>query len=354
MIKKIKIANRVISEKSPPLVVAEISANHKNSLKNTFKLMTAAANAGIEAIKFQTFKTEEMTLNLKKNEFVIKNTFKNKSWNKRSLFSIYKESHLPFEWHKKIFDKAKSLGLICFSSVFDKYSLSLLEKLNVPAYKIASLESLHFPLIADVAKTKKPIIISTGTLEKKEIEKVINFFKKIKYRNYLILHCVSQYPAKYENTNLKFISYLRKKYNCLIGFSDHTPDLGASIASVGFGASLIEKHFKLNKNDKTLDSNFSLSMNEMKILVKEVKNAWLSIGSSTKKISKAEKIVKKYRRSIYACEKIEKGSKLTIDNIKIIRPGFGLAPENYYKILGKKAKKIIKAGEPINKEKIKI
>ena len=202
---KIKIRNKIISNHTKPFVIAEISANHRNSIEETLKLLKAAAKIKVDAVKFQTFDLDEMTLNINKKDFLIKKKFKTDSWNNRSLYSIYKEAQFPFEWHKKVFKEARKLGLICFSSVFDEKSLYFLEKLKVPMYKIASLESLHFPLIEKVAKTKKPIIISTGTLSNKEIKKLILFLKKIKCKKFVILHCVTEYPANYKKLCLNHL-----------------------------------------------------------------------------------------------------------------------------------------------------
>jgi pseudaminic acid synthase len=345
---KIKIKNKVISHNSKPFIVAEISANHKNSIKEAYELLEHAAKIKVDAVKFQTFDLDEMTLNLNKNEFKIKNKFKSKKWNNRTLYSIYKEAQLPFAWHKKIFAKAKKLGLICFSSVFDEYSLNFLEKLNVPMYKIASFESLHFPLIQKVCKTKKPIIVSTGTLSLKEIDKLIKFFKKINYKKFIILHCVTEYPANYTNINLETIKYIKDKYKCLTGFSDHTKGIGVSIGATAYGACVIEKHFMLSKRKKTLDSEFSSEPAEMRNLVEEVENFWKSKGKVKINISKNENIYKKYRRSIYAFRKINKGEKFSKNNIKIIRPGYGLEPEYFYKLINKKAKKKIEQGDPLS------
>ena len=319
--------------------------NRYDSFNNNSQLKTWIYKIAINSIydynrKFkQTFNLDEMTLNLSKGEFLIKNKFKTKKWNNRTLYSIYKEAQLPLAWHKKIFEKANKLGLICFSSVFDEVSLKFLEKINVPMYKIASLESLHFPLIKKVCKTKKPIIISTGTLSIKEIDKLIKFFKKINYKKFIILHCVTEYPANYKNINLKTIKYIKDKYKCLTGYSDHTKGVGVAISSINYGACVIEKHFMLSKKANTLDSNFSSDPNEMKRLVDEVKNSWEAIGKPKKNISKSESMYKNYRRSIYA---------ITEKNIKIIRPGFGLSPELFYKILTKKANCLIQRGEPLS------
>jgi pseudaminic acid synthase len=348
-IKKIRIKNRIVSDLHKPLVIAEISANHQNSIEHTFSLIEKAAEAGVEAIKFQTFDLNEMTLNSKSKFFMINNKFQNKKWNKRSLYNLYKEAQFPFEWHKKVFKKAKDYGLICFSSVFDVDSVDFLENLNVPAYKIASLESLHFPLIKRVCKTNKPIIISTGTLNLNEISSLIKFLKKNKCKKYILLHCVTDYPAKPININLKFIKYLKKKYNCLVGFSDHTSGIGSAICSVAFGANIIEKHFKFSQESEVLDKDFSLDPKSMKLLVKETEVAWESMGNEIKTFSKNEKVYKKYRRSIFACKPIQAGEKFTSQNIKIVRPSGGLDPRYYYKIIGKKSKKNYKFAEPVIK-----
>ena len=349
---KIKIKNKLISNYSKPFIIAEISANHKNSISETFKLLDQAAKIKVDAVKFQTFDLDEMTLDLNKKEFLIKNKFKTKKWNNRTLYSIYKEAQLPFEWHKKIFDRAIKLGLICFSSVFDEKSLNFLEKINTPMYKIASLESLHFPLIEKVSKTKKPMIISTGTLSIVEIEKLIKFLKKIRCKKYIILHCVTEYPADYKNVNLKTIKYIKNKFKCLTGYSDHTIGIGVAINSTSYGACVIEKHFMLSKKSKTLDSSFSSDPIEMKNLVDEVKNSWISIGKPKIKISKSESVYKKFRRSIYAIKNINKYEKFTKKNIKVIRPGLGLDPEIFKKILGRKSCSKIKKGEPLKKRMI--
>lgn len=352
-----KIGSRIISNKHLPLIIFEISANHQKSKKKIIKLIDEASKAGAEAIKFQTFKLDEMTINSNRNEFLIKNKFKNEKWNNRNLYSLYKEAQFPFEWHKEIFNYAKKKNLICFSSVFDQYSLDFLEDMDVVAYKVASLESMHFSLLKKICKTNKPLIVSTGTLSIKEIDMLFSFLNKNAKSKFAILHCVTEYPAEYKNLNLKTISYLRKKYNCPVGFSDHSKGIGAAIASISFGACIIEKHFKLKGQNKSLDSDFSADPNMMKILVQETKNAWLSQGKIKKNINKAEKIYKKYSRSIYVTEDIHKGELLSNQNIKVIRPGLGVSPVYYDKLIGKKSPiKLIK-NTPLKKyflKKIKL
>lgn len=353
-LKKVKIKNREISNQKSPLVIAEISANHNNSLKDTISLIKLAAKSGVEAIKFQTFDLEEMTMISKRKEFWIESKHLNKRWNKKSLYSLYKKAQFPFEWHKKVFKTAKDYGLICFSSVFDQNSFEFLEKLNVPAYKIASLESLHFSLIEKIASVNKPIIISTGTLNIKEIDSLINFLKKIKFSKLILLHCVTDYPASPKNINLRMIKLLKKRYNCLVGFSDHTSGVGSAIASVAFGSNVIEKHFKLSEKSISLDKDFSLEPKLMKLLVEESRIAWESVGSENKILSKSEKEYSKYRRSIYATKNIKIKDTFSNQNVKVIRPGKGLDPRYLSQLIGKKSKSKFSISEPISVKKLKL
>ena len=306
----------------------------------------AAKKINLEFVKLQTFDIDEMTLNSRKGNFLIRQKFSNKKWNNRSLYDIYKEAHLPFNWHYKIFKKAKELGVGIFSSVFDIKSLILLEKLGCPAYKIASLESLHFPLIKAVSKTKKPILISTGTLSIKEIDELVKFLKKLKFENYILLHCITNYPTKIGDTNLKTIDYIKKKYKCLVGFSDHTSDTISANAAVAIGANVIEKHYKLTKNDKGLDAQFSLDPKTMKKLIEETHKTWMSIGNFKYDTLKNELIYKKYRRSIYICKDVKKNQLINLSNVKVIRPGFGIEPKYLPMIIGKKFRKDLKSGTP--------
>jgi len=346
-----KILWRKISDKYPPLIVGEVSANHKGSLREIYRIIDCASEIKLEAIKFQTFSPDEMTLNVIKRDFVIKNNFKIKQWNNRSLYSIYKESYLPFEWHKSIFRYAEKKKLICFSSVFDSKALDLLQSINCPAFKIASLESLHFPLIDKIISKKKPIIISTGTLNLYEINNLVLFLKKRK-ANFALLHCLTQYPAQLKYCNLKTITFLKKKYKCIVGFSDHTLNSLASLAAVSLGSNIIEKHFILNTKKKTLDSKFSFDPQKMETLIKDTKNIWASLGKIKNNIPKVEKVYKKFCRSIYITEDILKNETISSNNIKIIRPGFGLSPADYNKVIGKKAKKNLYKGDPLEMENL--
>ena len=348
----LKIKNRLISNTKHPLIIGEVSANHGNSLKKIFKIIDCASEIGLEAIKFQTYDLNEMTLNSKKNDFLLRNIFSNNKWNNRSLYSLYKEAYLPFEWHKQIFKRAEKKGLICFSSVFDNKSLNFLRKLSCPAYKIASLESMHFPLIKKVIQANKLIIVSTGTLNINEIYELVKFLKKNNAK-FILLHCLTQYPADNDNCNLSMNSYLKKKYKCPVGFSDHTSDSSAALTAIGLGANLIEKHFMIKENDKTLDSEFSFGPQKMEKLILQSKLVWKSIGKIKNEIPRAEKLYKKFSRSIYACKNISKNEKITKKNVRVIRPGFGMKPKFFDKIIGKKASKNIEIGEPISFNKIK-
>jgi pseudaminic acid synthase len=341
-----KILWRKISDNHPPLVIGEVSANHKNSLKEIYRIIDCAAEIKLEAIKFQTFNVDDMTLNISKKNFMIKEQFEIKKWNNRSLYSLYKEAQLPFEWHKNIFKRAEKKGLICFSSVFDLKSLFLLESINCPAFKIASLESQHFPLINQVITKKKPLIISTGTLSMHEINSLVSFLKK-KKTNFALLHCLTQYPAELKNCNLNTIPFLKKKYRCIVGFSDHTTDSFASLAAVSLGSNIIEKHFMLNDKVKTLDSQFSFNIPKMEKLIKDTYKVWTSLGKIKNETPEVETFYKKFRRSIYISENIRKNEVISINNVKIIRPGFGLSPIYYDKIIGKKAKKNLYRGDPL-------
>ena len=341
-----KILWRKISDNHPPLVVGEVSANHRNSLKEIYRIIDCAAEIKLEAIKFQTFNIDDMTLNISKKNFLIKKQFGIKRWNNRSLYSLYKEAQLPFEWHKNIFNRAEKKGLICFSSVFDLKSLALLQSINCPAFKIASLESQHFPLINQVVMKKKPVIISTGTLSMNEINNLIFFLKK-RDANFALLHCLTQYPADLKNCNLNTIPFLKKKYKCIIGFSDHTKDSIASLAAISLGSNIIEKHFMLSDKKITLDSQFSFDISKMEKLIKDSYKIWTSLGKIKNETPEVEKPYKKFCRSIYVSEDIHKNEVISINNVKIIRPGFGLSPIYYNKIIGRRAKKKLYKGDPL-------
>ena len=325
-----------------PIVIAELSGNHNKSIKNAMQLVKKAALAKVDFIKLQTYTPDTMTINSNKKDFIIKN--KKSVWNNQNLYSLYKKGYTPWNWHKEIFDYAKSLGINYLSTPFDETAVDFLEKLNVPMYKIASFENNNFLLIKKVIETKKPIIISVGMLSFKDIKNLVEFLKKQKCKNFTLLKCVSNYPAKPEESNVLTIPDMKKRFKCNIGLSDHTLGIGTSIAAVSHGATIIEKHFCLSRKRGGIDSSFSLEPNELSLLVKETKNAWLSLGKINYLLSKEEKKYKKLKRSIYFNNNLKKGHIITKNNIKIVRPGFGLEPKFFNKLIGKKLNKNVTKG----------
>ena len=299
MYKEIEINKKYkIGLNHKPFIVAEMSANHNHSLKKALKIVKTAAASGADAIKLQTYTPDTLTLNVKKKDFFIKD---NKSlWKGEYLYNLYEKAYTPWEWHKPIMKLAKKLGLICFSSPFDETAVDFLEKLNVPLYKIASFEITHIPLIKRVAQTGKPIILSTGLASIKEINDAIKTIRSAGSKKIILLKCTSTYPAKTKNSNLITIPNMRKKFRCEIGLSDHTLGIGTAIAAVANGATVIEKHFTLDKNDGGVDSAFSIKPNDFKRLTEEANKAWQSLGKVFYGPTPDEKKSLIFRRSIYA------------------------------------------------------
>ena len=343
-----KILRRKITLKKPPFIIAEISANHNNSMARTLKIIKEAKKVGANAIKLQTYDANSMTLNSNNKYFMIKD--KKSLWYKKNLFELYKQAALPYNWYKEIFSEAKKNDIMCFSTPFDENAVDFLNNFNVPAYKIASFENNHFPLIKKVIKKKKPIIVSLGATSKKEINYIYNFFIKNKFYNFAFLQCTSSYPAKIEDSNIKTIIDLRKKFKVEIGLSDHTPGIGAAIAAVSYGATIIEKHFTLDKNAGGFDDIFSMDPEDFRLLVNETKNAWLSLGEVSYSLSKDEIRHKMFKRSIFVSKDIKKNEKFSRKNIKIVRPSNGLDPIYFDQILGKKCKQNLKFGTPLKKK----
>ena len=346
-----KIGKITISEKRPPFIIAEISANHNNSLNRTLKLIEEAKHAGADAVKLQTYKPDTMTLKSKRRDFLIKN--KNSLWKGKYLYELYEKGSLPWEWHRTIFAKAKKNKILCFSTPFDETAVTYLERLRCPFYKVASFENNFVPLIDKLISIKKPIIVSTGLTSYKDIKSLVNNFKKKKFKNFSLLKCTSAYPAPEIDSNIKTILDLKKRFRIEIGLSDHTPGIGVAIASVAYGASIIEKHFTLNKKSGGLDDSFSINPAELKNLVIESKRAWKSKGKIFYGISKSERSSIIFKRSIYASKNIKAGEIFTKKNIKVIRPNLGLHPKYYKIILGKRAKKNILIASPIKKNYFK-
>ena len=346
-----KIQKKKINLKNKPFVIAELSANHNGSLKNALKLVDHAAWCGVSAIKIQTINPDEITLDSTNKDFIIKN--KKSIWHKKSYYNLYKKSFMPLIWQEKIFQRAKKKGLIRFSSPFDEKSVDFLEKINTPCYKIASFENQHFPLLKKIASTNKPVIMSLGMLSLEEIYESYWYLKKYGAKDIALLKCTSVYPANEIELNLKTIQDLRNKFNCEVGFSDHTDHIFSSITAVSLGATIIEKHFKLEDNNKTLDSKFSIGRSHMKELVFGCNKAQASRGEINYNLSKNEKIAKKSKRSIYISNDIKKNEVFTNNNIKIVRPGYGMSPKFYHKVIGKKALKNLNYGDRLLKENIK-
>ncbi len=332
--KMIHIAGRFIGPDAPPFVIAEMSGNHNQSLDRALEIVDAAAATGAHAIKLQTYTADTITLDVREGEFFIDD--EKSLWKGNSLHDLYKKAHTPWEWHTPIMQRAKELGLICFSSPFDETAVDFLESLDVPAYKIASFENNHLPLIRKVAATGKPMIISTGMATLTELDEAVTAARQAGCENLILLKCTSTYPASPENTNLLTIPHLRQLFNCEVGLSDHTMGVGVSVAAVVHGATVIEKHFTLNRADGGVDSAFSLEPAEMKSLVIETERAWQALGQVTYGPTEAEKKSLVFRRSLYIAEDMKAGDIFTPENLRIVRPGHGLAPRYYEQILGKK------------------
>ena len=326
-----------------PFIIAEMSGNHNQSLDRALAIVDAAADAGADALKLQTYTADTMTM---KDVYTLSD--KKSLWYGRDLYELYQEAYTPWEWHKAIFDRANERGIICFSTPFDETSVDFLEKLEVLIYKIASFEVNHLPLLKYVAKTGKPVIMSVGASTLDEIKEAVETLKENGCKDLTLLKCTSTYPASPEDTNLLTMLDMAQRFGCKVGLSDHTMGIGVSVAAVALGAEVIEKHFCLNRTEGGVDSAFSLEPQELKLLVEETKRAFLSLGKVSYEISTAEEGSRIFKRSIYASQDIKIGGKFTKDNIKIIRPSFGLAPKYFESQLNKISDKEYKKGQPIS------
>jgi len=334
----------------PPFIVAEISGNHNGSFSTLKKTVNAAIKCGVDAIKLQTYKPEDLTLNIKKKDFLVKNSATR--WNKNYLFDIYKKGQTPIKWYKKIFNICKKKKILCFTSPFNSQTVKELEKLNCPAYKVASLEITNYPLLKTISKTKKPVILSTGGATLKEIRNALKIFNKNK--NIALLKCTVKYPAKPEISNLKTIESLKKKFKKItIGFSDHTIGSVASILAVSLGAKIIEKHFILDNKINSIDNFFSADPNQMKNLVKECKSVQKYLGKEFFGPTKPELSSIIHRRSIYFAKKVVKGKRMKIDDIAIVRPSSGTNLKYLSKIIGKKSDRDYFYGDKLSKNFVK-
>ncbi len=332
-----KINGRNIGQSHPPYIIAELSANHDGSIEKAKLLIETAKNAGADAIKLQTYKPDTITLNCNKPEFVIKGGL----WDGRTLYELYDEAHTPWDWHPILFDYAHKLGITIFSSPFDKTAVDMLEDLNAPAYKIASFEAVDLPLIRYAASTGKPMIISTGMANDNEIQEAITAAQESGCKQLAILHCISGYPAPSEDCNLRVIPDMLKRFNLTTGLSDHTISNTAAVSSIVLGASIIEKHFTLDRNAGGPDDSFSLEPQDLTNLCNETLTAWKSLGTVDYGLKSSERSNAAYRRSLYFIKDLNEGDIITEDSVKSIRPGYGLAPKYLDKILGKKVTKPI-------------
>ena len=339
-----------IGKKYEPFIIAEMSGNHNQSLDRALEIVEAAAKIGVHALKLQTYTADTMTIDSDESDFFIND--KDNIWQGQSLHKLYKQAYTPWEWHKEIFERGKELGLIVFSTPFDETAVDFLESLNVPCYKIASFENNHIPLIKKVASTGKPIIMSTGMASVSELDQAVKAIRAEGSNNIILLKCTSSYPATPEDSNIITIPNMRDLFNCQVGLSDHTLGIGVSVASVSLGATVIEKHFTLSRSDGGVDAAFSMEPKEMKNLVKEAKRAWQSLGKITYEPTEKEKKSMKFRRSIYVSKDMKKGDVFNKENVKIVRPGFGLHPRYIDDLLGKKVSCDVKKGMAVGWEMV--
>jgi pseudaminic acid synthase len=325
-----------------PYIIAEMSGNHNQSIDRALEIVEAAARSGAHALKLQTYTADTMTM---KGAYTIHD--QNSLWAGSELYDLYLKAYTPWEWHKPLFDRAKELGMDAFSSPFDETSVDFLETLDVPLYKIASFENTHHPLLRKVAMTGKPVIMSTGVASFEEIGESVEVLKQAGCKEIILLKCTSTYPATPENTNLLTIPYMREKFHCEIGLSDHTMGIGVAVASVGLGVKVIEKHFTLSRADGGVDSAFSMEPAEMRSLVDESEKAFQALGIVQTNVQAIEEKSRMFKRSIYVAKDIAPGEQLSEENLRIIRPALGLAPREWNFVVGKKAARLLKAGTPL-------
>ncbi len=343
-IPNISIAGRRIAADEPPYVIAELSANHNGRLETAIKIIEEAKKAGADAVKLQTYTADTITLNSDAEEFQIHGGL----WDGKTLYQLYQEAHMPWEWHKPLFEHAAKVGITIFSSPFDNTAVDLLEDLNAPAYKIASFEAVDLPLIKYVASTGKPMIISTGMADAEEIQEAIEAAREGGCKELAILHCVSGYPAPAEDYNLRTIPNMIERFGLVTGLSDHTLDNTTAIASVVMGASIIEKHFTLNRNGGGPDDSFSLEPAELAALCRDSKTAWAALGNVDYGRKSSEQGNVKFRRSLYFVKDMKAGEVITADSIRSVRPGFGLSPKFTDKVIGRSVKADVQKNTPLN------
>lgn len=346
--RKMKIGSRKIGRNEKPFIIAEMSGNHNQSLERALKIVDLAAKAGADAVKLQTYTPDTMTLDIHTGDFFIASDAN--LWQGQSLYNLYEEAYTPWEWHESIFARCKKHGMIGFSSPFDETAVDFLETLDVPAYKISSFENVDIPLIKKVAATGKPVIISIGMASIAEIDEAVQTVKSQGNNQIILLKCTSTYPATPENSNIITISHMQELFGTEVGLSDHTMGVGTAIAAVAVGATVIEKHFTISRGEGGTDAVFSMEPHELKLLVEETERAWSSLGKITYGPTEAEKPSLEHRRSLYIGADMKKGDVLTKDNVRVIRPGHGLAPKYFEIVIGKTIKSDVTKGTPLNWE----
>ena len=342
MLNNIQIGNYTIGVKEKPFIVAEMSGNHNQSLDKALAIVDAAADSGAHAMKLQTYTADTIPIDVRHGEFFISDP--KSLWKGKNLYELYQQAATPWEWHQAIFERAKQKKLICFSTPFDETAVDFLEQLQAPAYKIASFENNHLTLLKKVAKTGKPVIMSTGISTLADIEIAVNTLRQHGCRDLILLKCTSTYPASPENTNVVTIPHMSDLFNCHVGLSDHTLGIGVSIASVAVGARMIEKHFTISRAEGGVDSAFSMEPQEFSMLVEETERAFLGMGEIKYGIQEDEKKSLAFKRSIYIVADMRAGDTLTTGNIRIIRPGLGISPAFFETMLGKKINRDVKKG----------
>jgi N-acetylneuraminate synthase len=343
--KEIRIANRSVGPGSQPFVIAEMSGNHNQSLERALEIVEAAARSGAHALKLQTYTPDTMTLDIDEGEFHIGD--ENSLWAGKSLYALYQQAYTPWEWHKPLFDRANELGMLAFSTPFDETAVDFLETLDVPAYKIASFENTDLPLIRRVAATGKPMIISTGMASVAELDEAVRAARGAGCEDLILLKCTSSYPATPEHSNIRTIPHMRELFDCQVGLSDHTMGVGAAVAAIALGATVVEKHFTLRRADGGVDSAFSLEPDEMRSLVIETERAWQALGHATYGTNEQERKSMVFRRSLYVVKDVGAGEALTLDNVRAIRPGLGMAPKHLDTVIGMTARAPIRRGTPL-------
>jgi pseudaminic acid synthase len=330
----------------PPFIIAELSGNHNGSLGRALDLVDAAADAGVHALKIQTYTADTMTLDIRDGDFVISDPCS--PWHGRALYDLYHEAHTPWEWHAPIFERARARGMIAFSTPFDGTAVDFLESLNVPCYKIASFENTDLPLIRRVAQTGKPLIVSTGMATLGEVDALVRAARGQGCKELVLLKCTSSYPASPEHSNIRTIPLLRQAFGCEVGLSDHTLGIGVAVASVALGATVIEKHFAMSRADGGVDAAFSLEPAEMRALVDETRRAWQGLGQPLFGAGVAEAGSVTFRRSLYFVRDLAAGATITREDVRAIRPGRGLSPADIDNVVGKEVARTVVRGEPVS------